>query len=393
MAATGTTIPAIPPQYFTNTGQVAAGYKLFTYAAGTTNKLATYTDIGLTAANTNPIILDSAGRAEIFLQASSYKFVLAPPADTDPPSSPIWTRDNVFATPAFSANTDIIGTAGEDLVGGDVVYMSAGDGGLVAGRFYKASDLPNLYSALGAGIIAIVPQGATIGTGVAGALRLIGTVGGFTGLTIGARYYVGVTAGTLDVGNGQQGNARFVGVADTTTSITIPPPSQFTGTAHMAVAFGTGQSNGVGSVDTYLSSYIINILPNHLALPGDAIVLEGVLSIAANADNPKLFRISLGAGPITTIWSSAANVANHVVPFRCTIRRRTSTNASVTSIAWTGAASGGVPTDYMVVTTMNPVDFTVFQLLKLYGNSATAGTVKLTDFSIVNQLGLQGSTV
>jgi hypothetical protein len=392
MAATGTTIPAIPPQYFTNTGQVAAGYKLFTYAAGTTNKLATYTDIGLTAANTNPIILDSAGRAEIFLQASSYKFVLAPPADTDPPSSPIWTRDNVFATPAFSANTDITGIAGEDLVGGDVVYMSAGDGGLVAGRFYKASNT-NLYSALGAGIIAIVPQGATIGTGVAGALRLIGTVGGFTGLTIGARYYVGNTAGTLDATATLAGTARFVGVADTTTSITIPPPSQFTGTAFSAFAFSAGQSNGVGSVDTLLSGFNVNIFANHLALPGDAIVLEGVLSVAANADNPKLFRISLGTGPITTIWSSAANVANHVVPFRCVVRRRTSTNASVTSIAWTGAASGGAPTAYMVVTNMNPVDFTAYQALKVYGNSATAGTVKLTDYSVVNQLGLNGVTV
>lgn len=90
----GTIIPNVPLTW--DSGQ--AGMKLFCYAAGTTTKQATYTDSTITVPNANPIILDASGRAYIFLNALSYKFVLAPATDTDPPTSPIWTRDNVTAT-------------------------------------------------------------------------------------------------------------------------------------------------------------------------------------------------------------------------------------------------------------------------------------------------------
>lgn len=66
-------------QFFDNSGDVLSGGRLFTYAAGTTTPLTTYTSsTGLTA-NANPIILDSAGRVpyQIWLtDGSAYKFVL-----------------------------------------------------------------------------------------------------------------------------------------------------------------------------------------------------------------------------------------------------------------------------------------------------------------------------
>jgi len=81
-------------------GVAATGYKLFTYTAGTTTKQTTYTTSTGNIANPNPIILNSAGYSpnEIWLTSGvSYKFVLAPSNDTDPPVSPIWTRDNISA--------------------------------------------------------------------------------------------------------------------------------------------------------------------------------------------------------------------------------------------------------------------------------------------------------
>ena len=87
-------------QLFTNGGLPAAGYQLFCYEAGTTTKLDTYSDSDLTVPNANPIVLDSAGRATVFLQPLSYKFVFASPTDTDPPTSPIWTVDNISAPTA-----------------------------------------------------------------------------------------------------------------------------------------------------------------------------------------------------------------------------------------------------------------------------------------------------
>ena len=101
----GTPMPFVKIQFPDDDGAPAAGYKLFTYVAGTTTKQNTYTDSALTTPNTNPIVLDAAGRAVIFLDALSYKFVLAPPADTDPPASPIWTADNVSSVPFYHLDT------------------------------------------------------------------------------------------------------------------------------------------------------------------------------------------------------------------------------------------------------------------------------------------------
>jgi hypothetical protein len=67
-------------QFFTNTGAVLTGGKLFTYAAGTTTPAVTYTTSAGNVAHTNPIILDAAGRVpggEIWLTVGvNYKFIL-----------------------------------------------------------------------------------------------------------------------------------------------------------------------------------------------------------------------------------------------------------------------------------------------------------------------------
>ena len=66
-------------QFFTNSGVILSGGKLFTYAAGTTTPKVTYTSSNGNTAHTNPIILDSAGRVpggEIWLLSSPYKFAL-----------------------------------------------------------------------------------------------------------------------------------------------------------------------------------------------------------------------------------------------------------------------------------------------------------------------------
>jgi len=112
MATTGTMIPHVPPQFFDNDGVPAASCLLFTYTAGTTTKKATYTTStisgGSEVANTNPIVLDSSGRtAGIFLTAAGHKFVLAPSTDSDPPTSPIWTRDNISSVPFYGLSTTI----------------------------------------------------------------------------------------------------------------------------------------------------------------------------------------------------------------------------------------------------------------------------------------------
>jgi len=62
-------------QFFDDNGDPLSLGKLYTYTAGTNTPKATYTDAGGLTPNANPIILDSAGRAVIFIDGS-YKFRL-----------------------------------------------------------------------------------------------------------------------------------------------------------------------------------------------------------------------------------------------------------------------------------------------------------------------------
>jgi hypothetical protein len=103
-------------QQFNQNGSPVAGGQLFTYAAGTTNPIATYTDSTGLVANANPIILDANGQASIWLLPSvAYKFVLSPATDTNPPTNPYWTVNNITSNsgPAVGNETDEKGSGGQ----------------------------------------------------------------------------------------------------------------------------------------------------------------------------------------------------------------------------------------------------------------------------------------
>lgn len=94
-----TLAPPMFLQFFNpnNSGSPAIGFKLFTYQAGTSTKQATWTDSSQSALNANPLPLDGNGAANIWGDPTlGYKFVWAPANDTDPPSSPIRTVDNLY---------------------------------------------------------------------------------------------------------------------------------------------------------------------------------------------------------------------------------------------------------------------------------------------------------
>jgi len=93
-------------QFFDNNGNPLSGGKIYTYEAGTTTPLASYTSSTGVTAHTNPIVLDSGGRVpggEIWIAANTlYKFVLETSAGVL-----IATYDNVgssFNATAIIAN-------------------------------------------------------------------------------------------------------------------------------------------------------------------------------------------------------------------------------------------------------------------------------------------------
>jgi hypothetical protein len=81
-------------QFFDNTGLPLNGGLIYTYQAGSSTALATYTDVNGTTANANPIVLDSSGRltSEVWLTYGyNYKFVLKTSAGTT-----LGTYDNLY---------------------------------------------------------------------------------------------------------------------------------------------------------------------------------------------------------------------------------------------------------------------------------------------------------
>lgn len=191
-------------------GNPVSGGRVYTYLAGTTTLVATYTDVALSVANANPIIADSAGRYVAFLSpGASYKYVVQS-AD----GSALRTQDNISATPASSSNNDVTGVAGENLAASAAVYLSDGSGSKVAGNWYNA-DSSRIYSS-------VVPQvgitPAAIASGASGTIRLAGSATGLTSLTVGTSYYIG-TAGAVTATAPVL--ARFLGVADTTSSLVL----------------------------------------------------------------------------------------------------------------------------------------------------------------------------
>jgi len=225
--------------FFDNNGDPLAGGLVFTYFSGTSTKQTTYNgaDSSTASANANPVVLDSAGRAAIWLPpGTTFKIVVSPSTDTDPPTNPIKTIDGVSSLAPYGTSTDVSGTAGENLTVRDLAYLSDGTGSLTAGRWYKV-DRDLAYQGSLPVAIGIVMTTAT--TGNATTIRTDGQVTGFSGLSIGATYYTSATAGAIS-----STGYRRVAVADSATSIIlIPSPAipfnvDIVGTANVSFAAG-----------------------------------------------------------------------------------------------------------------------------------------------------------
>lgn len=126
-------------QAFDSNGDPLSSGKLYTYAAGTTTNQATYTTQALNVANANPVVLDSNGRAAVWLDSSlgNYKMVLKDSADVT-----IWTTDEIATV--VSGISDIVSDTSPQLGGMlDVNGNSLGDGTLELLTFTEDSSAVN----------------------------------------------------------------------------------------------------------------------------------------------------------------------------------------------------------------------------------------------------------
>lgn len=107
-----TASPLIIPvaRFFTISGGAGlAGGKVYTYEAGTNTPKTTYTDYTADpmSANTNPVILDSSGSADIWL-VGNYKIDLYDSNDVQQPNYPVDNVSGFGSTNSFYVTTGTV---------------------------------------------------------------------------------------------------------------------------------------------------------------------------------------------------------------------------------------------------------------------------------------------
>lgn len=285
----------VAPQTFgtvlDDSGRIVVGGCVWTYAAGTTTQIATYSNSTGTL-NANPIVADYAGRYTAFLiPGTNYKFVYENvPCSSSTHGTVLRTADNIAGNPASSASVDVIGTAGETIGVGQVAYLSDGSGGKQTGQWFKA-DSANVYSStqpeLGLAISAFT-------SGSQGTIRLAGGVSGLASLTIGGSYYVG-TSGALTAT--APANRRLIGVADTATSLVVlptPAASQLVPGTSIITTTGTQTALAIPSGSGPLVIYANNA------------TLLTIQGITAGIDGQRLTIYSIGAGQVDAVHQSGS---------------------------------------------------------------------------------------
>ena len=151
-------------QFFTTTGIPLAGGKIYTYQAGSSTPLATYTDNTGATANANPIVLGTDGRpaTEIWLTYGyNYKFILKTADD-----STIQTYDNLYGIIGVQPTTGATIPAG-------LISMWSGSIGSIPSGWYLcdgSNGTPNLTDKF---IIGAGSTYAVNGTGGATSVTLV----------------------------------------------------------------------------------------------------------------------------------------------------------------------------------------------------------------------------
>lgn len=349
----------VPFQAFTDAGAVAASHKLYTYAAGTTNDQATYSDAGLTTVNANPIILDSAGRATIFLNPALglYKFVLKNSDD----SATLWTRDDVGAFQESIAPFIITGTAGEtmSLVGGEtfplMVYLSDGSGGKTAGRWYIA-DEANDYSSSKAIAVGIF-EGDAVAAGDDFPIRVQGRVTGYSGLTAGNT----VAIGSLGQAAGTSSTRRNILLADSTTSGILLPVESADQTTGPLPAINGHALSGLTKTEVFTSTSVGNA--------------AGVETALYDTDGTKIYDpVTATAGDclVGHFWGVTSATAN-VKTLSLRVRDDDAIVGPNNTVALTGTIGGGFIVDWGVEFCIVRTAATTFQSHARYVATAGAG--------------------
>ena len=229
--------PTPKQQIFGSDGAPLVGGKIYTYLAGTTTPTATYTDSSAGTANTNPIILDSYGQANIWLLSTViYKFVvktatdvllytvdnIATPLDisalaSPPPIGSTTPNTGAFTTLSASGAVTLTGLGAMKLNAGTTADRPTPSNGMI--RYNTSTALIEAY--IGSAWKSLIPDGSAV-TSVATGTGLTGGPITTTG-TIAIDSTVATLTGAQTLTNKTLGSGLVAG-ASYLTSATVQTP-------------------------------------------------------------------------------------------------------------------------------------------------------------------------
>ena len=195
--------PLFKQKFFGNDGKPLVGGKLFTYIAGTSTKTPTYTSSTGSQQNTNPVILDYRGEANVWLLPNTgYKFVLSDGTDTDPPARPIWSVDQVRDSQLLTLYGGVdTGVANSYVLNFTAPFTSLQDGIVIYWVPANTNTGASTLNVNGLGPVPIVnPLGGALIAGqiIAGQFAAVAyQSGSFTLLSFNNIYLTGSFSGTL----------------------------------------------------------------------------------------------------------------------------------------------------------------------------------------------------
>ena len=365
-------------QFFTNNGVPLAGGLIYTYAAGTTTPVATYTSSSGATPQANPIVLDAGGRVatgEIWLTTTTvYKFVLKTSAGVT-----IATYDNVGAAPNVA---DILLAANNlsELTNTATARTNLGLGTAATSAstaFASSGANSNITSLTGLTTPLTVSQG---GTGNATLTANAAIVGGATS-----------TSAVSAVRPGQLGY-----VLTSTAGSTVNATALVAGIQYSVLSLGTTNFTTVGATSATLSGSIAGTILTVTAGSGAAIgqILSGT-GVTANTTITAFGTGTGGAG--TYIVSTSQTVSATIITALNPVFTATGVATGTGTAQVTTWGSAAVPSNNSItlgtaVTTTSgtSVDFTgipswVKRITVMFGGVSTTGSSPL-----LVQLGVSG---
>ncbi len=151
--------------FFDANGNPLSGGKIYAYADGTSSLLNTYSNSALSSANTNPVVLNSAGKPpqNIYLSAAAYRLELYTSADVLVAQAADVKGQLPVINPATDANKAVVVNSGG--TGYTTAAVALGTASYVT--VDAEASLPNSYQAVSTDFLTFTKVGDTVSIGLA----------------------------------------------------------------------------------------------------------------------------------------------------------------------------------------------------------------------------------